>query len=167
MIDSGSPIKIFTQVNLREFLKVDVIFASSMPKTEQKVDYNNKPLKTLGLMTVNVKVRKRTIKNARTVISRDGKRSLIGRDWLNQLNFRVGEANGNYEYSNIINHISERQNLEQLNKFPELFRDKRKRIRNHFSNIRHHYPTEGKTNPLINAKRGGRRNWLFIERRSL
>ena len=149
MIDSGSPIKVFTQANLREFLKVDVKFARPMPKTEQTVDYNNKPLKILRLMTVNVKVGKRTIKNAKTVISRDGKRSLIGRDWLNQLNFRVGEANGNYEYSNIINHISERQNIEQINKFPELFRDKLK------------------TNPLIIAGRGGRRSWLIVGRRSL
>ena len=95
MIDSGSPITIFTQADLREILKVDVIFAGPMPKTEQYVDYNNKPLNLLGYTTANVKVGKRTIKNARIVISRDGNRSLIGRDWLNQLNFNVGEANGN------------------------------------------------------------------------
>ena len=39
------------------------------------------------------------------VITRDGKRSLIRRDWLTQLNFRVGEANGNSEHTNIINNI--------------------------------------------------------------
>ena len=55
-----------------------------MPKTERYVDYDNKPLNLLGYATVNVKVGKRTI---RVVITRDGKRSLIGRDWLNQLIF--------------------------------------------------------------------------------
>ena len=56
------------------------------------------------------------------MISRDGERSLIGLDWLNQLNFRVGEANRNGEYPETINHTSERQNIEHLKqKFPELF----------------------------------------------
>ena len=48
------------------------------------------------------------------MISRDGTRALIGRDWLSQLNFRVREANGNSEHSNIINDISERQDIENI-----------------------------------------------------
>ena len=83
MIDSGSPTTIFTQDVLRNIMKVDVIFARPLPETEEYVDYNNKPLNSLGFMTADVKVGKRTIKNARIVITRDGKRSLIGRDWLN------------------------------------------------------------------------------------
>ena len=94
MIDSGTPITIFTQGDLRELQKVDVIFAKPMPKSEQYVNYNNKPLNLLEFTNVNVHVGKRTITNSRIVISREGKRSLIGRDWLIQLNFRVGEANG-------------------------------------------------------------------------
>ena len=122
MIDSGSPITIFTPADLRELLKVDVIFARPMPKTEQYVDYNNKPLNLLGFTSVDVKVGKRTIKNARIFITRDGKRSLIGRDWLNQLNFRVREAGENSEYTNIIKSISERKTLVNLKeKFPQLF----------------------------------------------
>ena len=73
MIDSGSPITIFTQDDLRKILKVDVMFARLLPKTEQYVDYNNKPLNLLGFITADVKVGKRTIKNARIVITRDGK----------------------------------------------------------------------------------------------
>ena len=64
MIDSGSPITIFTQADLRKVLKVDAIFARPMPKSEQYVDYNNKPLNLLGFTNANVKVGKRTIKNA-------------------------------------------------------------------------------------------------------
>ena len=127
MIDSGSPITIFTQDDLRKFLKVDVIFARPLPKTEQFVDYNNKPLNLLGFVTADVKVGKRTIKNARIVITRDGKRPLIDRDCLNQLNFRVGEANGNSDYFNIIQNISERQDIEKLReKFPKLLSRQRK-----------------------------------------
>ena len=91
-----------------------------MPKSEQYVDYNTKPLNLLGF-TNNVKVGNRTIKNAQIVISRGGKRSLIERDWVNQLNFRMGEVNGNSEYYETINHISKQQNIEHLKqKFPEL-----------------------------------------------
>ena len=122
MIDSGSPITIFTQADPREILKLDVIFARPMSKTEQYVDNNNKPLNLLGYTTAYLKVGKRTIKNARIVISKDGKRSLIGRDWQDQLNFRVGETNENSEYSNIIQNISERQDIVKLKeKFLNLF----------------------------------------------
>ena len=48
MIDSGSPITIFTQIYLRRLLKQDVIFARPLPKTEQNEDYNNKPQIFLG-----------------------------------------------------------------------------------------------------------------------
>ena len=57
MIDSCSPITIFTQADLRELLKVDVILvrlARPMPKLEQYVDYNNKPLNLLGFTNVNL-----------------------------------------------------------------------------------------------------------------
>ena len=72
MIDSGSPITIFTQEDLRKILKVDVIFARPVPKNEQYVGYHNKPLNLLGLIQVG----KKKLKNARILITRDGKRSL-------------------------------------------------------------------------------------------
>ena len=122
MIDSGSPITIFTQADMRNLLKVDVIFAIPMLKNEQYVDYNNKPLNLLGYTTVNVNVGKRTIKNARIVITKDGKRSLIRRDWLNQLNFEVDEVNGNSEYAHVVHNISEQQDFEILEQnFPKWF----------------------------------------------
>ena len=58
MIDSGSPIAIFTQADLRKILKLDVIFAKPMPTAEQYVDYNNKPFSLLGYTTANEKVGK-------------------------------------------------------------------------------------------------------------
>ena len=126
MIDSGSPNTIFTQTDLRGLLKQDLIFARPLPKTEQYVDYNNKPLNLLGFMTVDVQVGKRKLKSARIVITRDGKRSLIGRDWLTRLNSRVGEANGNSEYTNNINNFSERRDIETNKNFQNYFLDKGK-----------------------------------------
>ena len=59
MIQSGSPITIFTQADLRRILKLDVIFARPVPKHEQYVDYHNKPLNLLGFTTVDVQVGKK------------------------------------------------------------------------------------------------------------
>ena len=123
MIDSGSSI-----TNLIRLLKQVVILARPLPKTEQYVDYNNKPLNRLGFTTVDVQVGKRKLGKARKIITRDGKRSLIGQDWLTQLNFTVGEANGNSEYTNIIKNISLRKDIETLKqKFPKICSRKRKK----------------------------------------
>ena len=68
---------------------------------------------------------KRNFKKARLVIARDGKRSLIGRDWLIQVNFHVAEAKPESEYNNNINHVDKLElspELKQMkNKFPKLF----------------------------------------------
>ena len=61
-IHSDSPITTFTQADLRVLLKVDVIFAKPMPKQEQNLDDNNRPLTLLGFTTVDVKVGRRIIK---------------------------------------------------------------------------------------------------------
>ena len=122
------------------------------------MDYNNKPLNLLGFMTAEVKVGRKTIKTARIVITRDGKRSLIGRDWLNQLNFRVGETNGNSEYSNNIQNISERQDMEKLKeKFPKLF-SRQGKIKGH--KIKCEFEKEA-----INTQQKGRRDRQAAERK--
>ena len=71
---------VFTQSDLRKILKKDVFFARPLPKGEEYVDYNGRPLNLLGLTTVDVKVGKKEIKKARVVITWDGKKSPIGRD---------------------------------------------------------------------------------------
>ena len=53
-IDSGSPITIFTQADLRKILIEDVIFARPVPRKEQYVDYHNKPSNLQGFTTVEV-----------------------------------------------------------------------------------------------------------------
>ena len=105
MLERGGSLRIFTQADLIE------------SKHEQNVDYNNKPLNLLvllGLTTADVQVGKRRLKTGRIVITRDWKRSLVGRDWLNQLNFRVGESHENSEHTNSVAYISERQDIDKM-----------------------------------------------------
>ena len=84
------------------------------------MDDHNKPLSLLRFTTVEVQVGKKKLKNSRILITRDGKRSLIGRDWLNQLNFRVGEVKQKGEYNQTVNNINKtkekNKDLEALTK---------------------------------------------------
>ena len=79
-----------------------------------------------------MQVRKRNIKKARLVIAICGKKSLIGRNWLIQLNFHVAEAKPESEYNNIINHVDKVElspEIKQMkNKFL-IFRKARKNLR--------------------------------------
>ena len=98
------------------------------PFNEQYVDFNNKSLNLLGFTTVDVKVGKNKLKNARVLIKRVGKRSLVRRDWLNQLNFRVGEVTKICRDDQTANNINKQsKDLETLTKnFPDLFKRKGK-----------------------------------------
>ena len=98
----GSPITIFTAGALKNKLQQDVIFAGSLAKNEEFVDYNGRPLNLLEFTTADVKVGKQILKQERIVITREGKKTLIGRDWLAKLNFKVAESNNNSEYNNNI-----------------------------------------------------------------
>ena len=93
MVDSGSSISIFTKTDFRKLLKTDVTIARPIRKNESFVHYKNQLLNLGGFINEEVQVGKRKIKNARVIITQDGKRSLIGKDWLAQLNYYVGEAN--------------------------------------------------------------------------
>ena len=58
-----------------------------------------------------------SVKRARIVIARDGKKSLLGRDWFTQLNFRVVESSKEDEYTNIVNSL-----VNKIEMSPELKR---------------------------------------------
>ena len=127
MIDSGSPITIFTKEDLCQILKTDLIFARPLPKNEEYVDYNGRPLNLVGYITVDVEVGKQKMTRARIVISRDGKKSLIGRDWLTKLNYRLTEKQNEGECKNIVNNIVRKEELspelKQIQKkFPKVFK---------------------------------------------
>ena len=62
MIDSGSPISIFTQADLRKLLRIDVKFPIPLPMNERYMDYKTQPLNRVGFINVEVQVGKRKIK---------------------------------------------------------------------------------------------------------
>ena len=84
MFDSGYPITIFTQKNLCRLLKTDLVLARRLPENEEVVDYNERPLILLGYISVDVEMDRQKMRGARIMISRDGKRSLIGRNGLTE-----------------------------------------------------------------------------------
>ena len=122
MIDSGSPITIFTQSDIKNILQQELLFAKPMPNNEKYVDFNNKPLNLLGYIIVTVKVGQKTIKGARLIITRDGGRSLIGRDWMSQLNYTLA-SNTPSEYHSSILLVNEQTNdiATLLSRFPKAF----------------------------------------------
>ena len=48
IIDSGSPVSIFTASDLKKILKQTTVFARPLPSTEKYVDFNRRPLRLLG-----------------------------------------------------------------------------------------------------------------------
>ena len=99
------------------------MFARPLWKKEEFLDYNGRPPNLFGFISVDVQVGKRNMKKARLIIARDGKRSLIGRDWLAQLNFHAAEAKQSSEYKNIINNIENKVELSlELKRIKQKFR---------------------------------------------
>ena len=64
--------------------------------------YTGRPLNLLGYNMLEVQVGKRTIKRTRIVIAREGKKSLVDRDRLAELEFRVAGANQKSEYNKTV-----------------------------------------------------------------
>ena len=83
------PITIFTEEDLCQLLSADLKFARLFLKTEEYVDYNERPLNLVGYITVDEELGKQKMRCGRIVLSRDGKKLLVGRDWLTKLNYRL------------------------------------------------------------------------------
>ena len=61
MIGMGSPITMFTAGDLRKVIQQDVKLARTLPKIEEYVDYNCRPLNLFGFITADVKLGKQTL----------------------------------------------------------------------------------------------------------
>ena len=71
---------------LTRFLTTDLLYAGSLSKNEEEVDYNRRQLNLKGYNIVDMEVGKQKMKAANIMIKRDGKELLIGWDWLTKLN---------------------------------------------------------------------------------
>ena len=133
MIDSGSPVTIFPKKELKEILKVQFLFVTKMPKHEKYVDYNGSQLDLLGVLKGRVEVQGKTIGQARILVSKDGAKAIVGRDWMRQLEYKIQPESERKNNENSILRVDKStvrkvekteksMDLQQLEeKFPKLF----------------------------------------------
>ena len=81
-----------------------------MIEDERYVDFNGKPLQILGDMCCELEVNDSYIRKARILIARNGSKSIIGREWLTSLRYKLEPEKGELEVNCI-----EKQNARDLN----------------------------------------------------
>ena len=65
MIDSGSPVTIFTTKGLMEILTTNVLFVRPLRQFEKNVDFNQRPLDIAGFIHMHLKIGKQDLKRTR------------------------------------------------------------------------------------------------------
>ena len=91
MVDSSSPVTIFTIDDIKEKMKRKTSFIRELPKDEH-VDLNRRKLNLLGYIC-HLEVGESKLHKARILIAEKGVKSLIGRDWLNAFNYKFVSPN--------------------------------------------------------------------------
>ena len=138
IIDTGSPVSIFTKRDLLKIVGERKVVIRVMIEGERYVDYNKKPLNLLGYQFVRLEVAGVTVSKARVLIAPNSGKSIVGRDWLVALRYKIsqpierGECVTNQQIVNsneLIGEINpeEKQNpeVQQLTReFPKLFKRK-------------------------------------------
>ena len=130
MIDTGSPVTIFELDEIKQIMKKEKLQVRPMIGNEQYMDFNEKPLKLLGYVFCELQVNDIYIKKARIPIAKNGTKSIIGREWLSTLRYKL-VPEGELEV-NVIDKESElsAETKQFVKEFPKLFERKGK-IKNH------------------------------------
>ena len=121
-------------------------------KGERYVDFNGKPLQLLGYVFCELQVNDVYIKKARVLIAKNGTKSIIGREWLTTLKYKlVPEQKGELD----VNSIEKEKGLsaetkQYVKEFPKLF-ERRGKMKNH--KVRINFKTDAKI-----TQQKGRRN---------
>ena len=123
MIDTGSPVTIFGLDEIKSMMKRKELPVRKMIEGERYVDFNGKPLKLLGNVFCELQVNDSYIKKARILIARSGSKSIIGREWLTTLRYKLQPQKAELE----VNSIEKKSELSVETKqlvaeFPELFK---------------------------------------------
>ena len=138
IIDTGSPVSIFTKRDLQKIVGERKVVIRDMIEGERYVDYNKKPLESLGYQFVWLEVAGVTVSKARVLVAPISGKSIVGRDWLVALRYKLtqpierGECKINKQIVNCEEPVCEispekKQNpeIQQLvREFPKLFRRK-------------------------------------------
>ena len=157
IIDTGSPVSIFAIDELRRIIGRRWVVVRDMIDGERYVDFNRRPLPLLGYMFVSIQVGKTKMSKARVLVAKKRAISIIGRDWLTALKYRIEPPITKGE--NAVNSIS-RESDESENKlsrdaqqlvqeFPNLFK-RRGRVNNY------KIKTEMKNGTRITQQKGRR-----------
>ena len=89
MIDSGSPVTIINYEVLQKIPQYEILFVRPLPEDEKYVDYNKRPVNLLGYIYCELEVGGKYIRKARILVARPGAKSIVGRDWLNYLQYSI------------------------------------------------------------------------------
>ena len=130
IIDTGSPVSIFAIDEVELIIGKHWVVVREMIDDERYVDFNRRPLPLLGYLFVNVQVGKTKMSKARVLVAKKGAKSVVGRDWLTALKYKIEQPLTRGE--NIVNSISCKSanpeitlspDAEQLvEEFPNLFK---------------------------------------------
>ena len=138
IIDTGSPVSIFTKRDLQKIIGERKVVLRDMIDQERYVDYNKRPLELLGYQFVRLEVAGVTVSKARVLVAPNSGKSIIGRDWLIALRYKItqsierGECNVNTKFTECAEAVNEISPEEKINpevqqimrEFPELFKRK-------------------------------------------
>ena len=134
-----------------------------MVDNERYVDYNKRPLDLLGDQFVRQEIAGVTVSNIRVLVAPNSGKSIIGRDWLIALRYKIrqpierGECKVNTEFvkcAKAVSEISPEENIspeiqQVMREFPDLFKRKA-RVKNYEIKI------DMKDNAKISQQKGRR-----------
>ena len=152
MIDTGSPVTIFAVDEIKRIMRRADLQVRPMVDEEKYVDFNGKPLKLLGYVFCQLQVGEKVMKKARVLVAREGMKSIVGREWLSTLKFKMVQKPVGESEINIIEKEGEKLSQETkalVNEFPNLFSRKGK-IKDHKIRIKM------KENASISQQKGRR-----------
>ena len=94
MIDTGSVVTIFALDEIKRIMKREKLPVRQMIEGERYVDFNGKPLQLLGYVVCDLQVNDSYIRKARILIARSGAKSILGREWLTTLRYKLEPEKG-------------------------------------------------------------------------
>ena len=138
IIDTGSPVSIFTKKDIQKIIGDLKVVIRDLIEDKRYVDYNRKPLNLLGYQFVRLEVAGVTVSKARVLVGPNSAKSIVGRDWLVALRYKItqpierGECEVNQKNVNsnkMVNEISPEEKpspeVQQLmGEFPKLYKRK-------------------------------------------
>ena len=138
IIDTGSPVYIFTKRDLQKIISERKVVIRDMIDNERYVDCNKRSLELLGYQFVRLEVAGVTVSKARVLVAPNSGKSIIGRDWLIALRYKIsqpierGECKVNTKFTECaeaVNEISPEEKISPevqqiMREFPGLFKRK-------------------------------------------